>query len=191
MEESGGIERYDEKLEKYLFIPIKNLSKSKEKIYFTEIYGFQVNIYDTKKKITKFLRFSYDKEKQLHEIFKKSFITERDRELVKKIVNRFNTIYSTENLVLLFGCNKKNRISRYWLINFEKKRIYLFSDISEGMWSLLAFVRGNYKHGFISFIDNKGILSLYKKETRTKNIFESIDYGEDENPLLILFDFKK
>jgi len=187
LKEVGGIGEYDKRLEKYLFVPLNVLSKGEGKIYFTEIYDFKINIYDTKLKRLKTLMLPYDSSR-LEKIFMKDLITEKDREYVKNIVHRFNTICSTDKVVLLSEYNKENKILKYWLFNFEESVVYLFSDISEGLWNLLSSVKGCYKRGFIAFVDNKETINVYNKET---NAFNSVNIDVEENPVLILFEFNK
>ncbi len=185
-----GVGTYDSRLLKYRYIPTGIFDGNGSKLFFIDIYNLSFNIYDNK--INKLMTSQFsNRNRIIEDIWKKSTLTEDDRSEIKRKIHRFNNIYFYKNSLFLVEINRSLNSYYFWLLDLKNNKIKkypLYKLINDSMEPddnfYFDYIAGSYENGLILIINNCDGFNKYKSSYPKLN---NIEYGVDDNPLVVFF----
>ncbi len=185
--EVGGLEPYDERLDKYRFLPLNRLATRGSKLCFFDYYDLNLKVYDPESKEITRLLIPNDNA-SLDAVWGKNGLRETDMTEIKKRLHNFGLIYGFKNGLLLFERWKEKKIFDYWFLSLEKKKVVTFAYSREFLDNNLFFnrVSGSYEDGIIGVFDDDVKFNKYKKDFPA---LKEIEMSVEDNPILVFFQF--
>lgn len=195
LKEIGGISKYDERLEKHLYLPKRILSKYNNKLYFIDIYDLKLNIFNPAALSISNLNIPNENAK-LDSLWKKERLSMKDENKLGFDLHRFELVYAFNKGLLLHENCKTKGISKFWLLNLEKRRAIIFpysnickySDKETTESLFFNYIAGSYDQGVIGVFDSVERFNKYKKDFPA---LKDIEFTIEDNPILALFEFDK
>jgi len=189
-----GILQNDPRMLKYRFVPYSFSAVWRNSLVFMDAYDLAFNIYEPKTNSLRHYFFPNDNS-ELSSVWEKKSLTEDDRKIIKKKMNRFIDILSNGIRLVLFESDPQRNAFNLWLVDLDGKIIqkYPWGDIqgeSSGESSKLMkfdYFIGIYQYGLIFAIDSASNLARVQKEYPE---FKNIVWGEDDNELLVFYRLK-
>lgn len=192
---TGGVGKYDPRLENYLFALHNCTAKSEKSLFFLDYYDLTINIYDTVSQELLRLPFPCDNTK-LEKTWQKKHFTQEDDQEILTYLHRFNDIFYFDGRLLLFEIHNASNTYNIWLLDLEKKEARVFKQssllgdfqVKEKQGLYFNRVAGVFEKGIICVFDDVENFNRYKAGfPETKDI----EFNAEDNPILVFFEFKK
>lgn len=188
LEEQDGLFEYDNRLEKYSYLPVNHLAENKGALVFSDHYDLRLRLYNPLEKPIVQLQLPNENFK-LNTLWEKKNFVENDLTEIKKNLHRFNMVLgSGDYLFLVEDCRSKN-VYNYWVIDLTKKKALVFKYTDPAFFEnnlFFSVIVGSYEKGIIGVFNDPEKFNKHKKDYR---VLQDIEFTNEDNPLLFFFEF--
>ena len=191
----GSFHPYDERRDRFAYLPIRSLGTANGLIYVSDIYDYRITAYDPEgDEVATYSFANFNQDIAPLWQLERSELTKEDRLTLINGVHRVQSLRGFDDGLYLYESNLKRNILRYTMLSLGREVLYrypnlelVFTGDGNGDYFSVDRIVGSYGGGLLGICDDPERIERYRERY---SILEGVEYQVTENPVVLFFKLK-